>query len=136
MSDDKPRTHTILILDDDQFLLDMYTMKFKESGFTVIGVASGDEAVAQLRGGLIPDAILMDLVMPSMDGFDFLKKLKDEGLGQHSDIIILSNLGQPTDIERGKEFGIKDYIIKANATPSQVVERVLGDLKGEGGPKQ
>ena len=99
-----------------------------ELDFEVVGSAGGGQEAIALAKKLRPDAILMDLVMPAMDGFDFLKKLKSEGLGQHSMVIILSNLGQSADIERGKEFGIKDYIIKANATPSQVVERVLKNL--------
>lgn len=126
---DKPHArYAILILDDDQFLLDMYAMKFKESGFDVTSVSSGEEAFAKLDGGLMPDVILMDLVMPAMDGFGFLKKLADEHRAKGAALIMLSNLGQPSDIERGKEYGLKDYIIKANTTPSQVVARVLKNL--------
>ena len=113
----------VFIIDDDEFLLDMYAVKFREAGFDVEVAVSGAEALDAIKKGLVPDVILLDLVMPGVDGFDFLKTVKDEALVPNSRIIILTNLGQKEDIEKGLRFGAKDYIIKAHHTPSEVVQK-------------
>ena len=114
----------VLIVDDDEFLLDMYAVKFRESGFDVEIAGSGNEALEKVKNGLQPDVILLDLVMPGMDGFEFLKTMKsDPGTSQFT-IVILTNLGQKEDIDKGLALGAKDYIIKAHHTPSEVVSKV------------
>ena len=114
----------VLIIDDDTFLLDMYSIKFTESGFNVSTATSCTDALAKLTGGYKPDIMLVDIVMPGMDGIDFLKEARSRNLCEATHIIILSNLGQKEDIERGMSCGAQDYIVKANFTPSQVVARV------------
>jgi len=114
----------IIIVDDDRFLLDMYAVKFNESGFEIEPMAEGAGALSKLKDGYVPDAILMDVVMPSMDGFELLEKIKKENLAPNAKMIILSNLGQASDIAKGKELGADGYIVKANATPSEVVKQV------------
>ena len=120
----------VFIVDDDKFLLDMYTFKFKEKGFEVIQAFGGVDALNKLKGGIIPDIILLDVVMPVMDGFDLLNVIKSEKLAPDAKVIILSNLGQPADIKKGRELGANGYVIKASATPSEVVEKVLAVLQG------
>ncbi len=120
----------IIIIDDDKFLLDMYTFKFNEKGFEVIQALGSIDALQKLREGLVPDIMLLDLVMPTMDGFELLETIKKEGLAPTARIIILSNLGQPEDIERGRALGANGYVIKASATPSEVVLRVETVLAG------
>jgi len=115
----------ILIIDDDQFLLDMYVLKFTEKGFEVEAVFGSVNALSKLQEGDHFDIILTDIVMPSMDGFEFLEKVKKEKLAEGTKIIVLSNLGQPVDIEKGKKLGAAGYIVKANATPSEVVDQVM-----------
>lgn len=118
----------ILIVDDDPFILDMYILKFKEQGFDVETARDG-------KGGLDraesyqPNVLLLDIVMPVMDGFDVLSELKKRGTARNMKIILLSNLGQKSDVERGMELGANDYIIKAHFTPSEVVEKVRDLLK-------
>lgn len=113
----------VLIVDDDKFLLDMYSVKFREDGFDVeIGVG-GEDGLTKLRGGLSPDVIMLDIVMPGIDGFEFLETVQNEGLGK-STIVVLSNQGQDEEIERAKSLGAYDYIVKASAIPSEVVEQV------------
>lgn len=115
----------ILIIDDDIFLLDMYALKFKESGFDVEISKSGAEALEKLESNnFSPAAILLDILMPMMDGFELLKNLKEKRLAENSKIIVLSNLGQKEEIERGISLGADDYIVKAYHTPSEVVEKV------------
>jgi CheY-like chemotaxis protein len=121
---------SIFLIDDDQFLLKMYETKFKNSGFVVAVSASALSALQRLRDGFAPDIVLIDLVMPGMDGLEFIKHLKDEGLAKGAPIVVLSNQGQKDEVGRAKELGIDDYIVKASMIPSEVVEKVKRILKG------
>ncbi|KKU81650.1 MAG: Response regulator receiver protein [Parcubacteria group bacterium GW2011_GWA1_47_8] len=131
MEDKKEGVKKILIVDDDKFLLDMYTIKLKEKGFDVTPTRESTDVLNRLRGGETPDVMLLDIVMPAMDGFELLAAIKKENLAPHAKIIILSNLGLPSDIERGRELGANGYVVKASSTPSMVVERVIATLNGE-----
>ena len=113
----------ILIVDDDDFLLEMYAVKFKESGFDVSIAKNGDEAIKK-AGELEPEAILLDVVMPKMDGFEVLRNLKKQNISPKSLVIMLTNLGQKEDIEKGLSLGAADYVIKARFTPSEVVSKI------------
>ena len=121
----------IFIVDDDKFLLDMYTFKFNEKGFDVVQAFGSVDALNKLKGGIIPDIMLLDVVMPTMDGFELLSIIKNEKLAPNSKVIVLSNLGQPTDVEKGRTLGANGYVIKASATPYEVVEKVMTVLGGE-----
>ncbi len=130
--DTSPATNTpktILIVDDDSFLLDMYAMRFTQAQFTVVTASGAQEALTKLRGGLVPDVMLLDVVMPATDGFELLEMINKEGLVPTTIKIYLSNLGQEQDIARGKSLGAASYIVKANSTPSEVVAHVLEVLK-------
>ncbi len=116
----------ILIVDDDEFLLDMYALKFKESGFEVEVARGGEEAMETMRLGLKPDVLLLDIVMPALDGFDVLKLIKKENLIPGAVLVVLTNLGQKEDIEKGLHLGAQDYIVKTHFTPSEVVKKVSG----------
>jgi DNA-binding response OmpR family regulator len=125
MNKEDPRSYHVFVIDDDVFLLDMYATKFTQREFQVSSAPGTLEALEKLRGGLAPDVIVVDLVMPAMDGFEFLEVVRNEKLASNAVIIILSNLGQQEDIDRGLALGASGYIIKASATPSEVVEKVL-----------
>jgi len=120
----------ILIVDDDKFLLDMYTLKFRENNFEVDAAFGSVSALSKLQEGGNFDIILTDVVMPSMDGFEFLEKIKKDKLAKDAKVVVLSNLGQPSDIERGNKLGVDGYIVKANATPSEVVAKVVEIING------
>ncbi len=122
----------ILIIDDDSFLLDMYALKFTQSGFEVDTALGSEIALQKLQEGAKPDIILMDILMPVMDGFQLLEKINSEKICTASCKIILSNRGQQEDIERGKELGADGYIIKANATPAEVITQVTDILNKKG----
>ena len=123
------KKYKILIVDDDNFLIDMYALKFSESNFDVYTALGPDIAIDKLKEGLDPDIILLDIVMPKMDGFELMEKLNKENLAQKSQKIILSNRGQKSDIEKGKELGAIGYIVKASATPSEVITHVREMIK-------
>jgi DNA-binding response OmpR family regulator len=119
----------VLIVDDDEFLLDMYAVKFKEAGFEVDIAQNGEAALEKVRTGN-PDVVLLDVVMPKMDGFDVLRAIRKEKLAPHAEVFVLSNLGQKEDTDRGINLGAVDYIVKAHFTPSEVVARVNSTLSG------
>lgn len=118
----------ILIVDDDSFLLDMYALKFSQSNFDVYTAASGVQVLEKLHDGLCPDVILMDIIMPEMDGFEMLEKINAENLCHDVTKIILSNKSEQSDIERGTSLGVAGYIVKANSTPGEVIEQVVNIL--------
>ena len=117
--------YTILIIDDDKFLLDMYSIKFSQSDFSVETSLGSMEALGKLQDGLLPDVILTDVLMPAMDGFELIEEIKKKRLAGKSKIIILSNKGERSDIDRGVALGVDGYIVKASAIPSEVVEKVV-----------
>ncbi len=126
------KKYSILIVDDDKFLLNMYSMKFTKEGMVVTAVGDPQEALEKLRGGFTPDIIIMDIVMPGMDGIELLTKIREEKLSPSSIVIVLSNQGQQSDIDRAKAIGINGYIVKATTIPSEVlreVERIAQEAK-------
>ncbi len=122
----------VLIVDDDQFLLNMYSIKFKKFGFEVDTSTNGQEVLAKLKSGLVPDIILLDVVMPAMDGLELLEKIYKEKFAPEAFIFVLSNQNNPADIERAKSFGITSYIVKASSIPSEVVEEVSRKVLAKG----
>lgn len=118
----------ILIVDDDNFLLDMYALKFSQNNFEVYTAGNGVIAIEKLRTNLIPDIILLDIIMPEMDGFEMLAKINAEKLAPNAIKIVLSNKSQQSDLEQGSSLGVSGYIVKANSTPTEVIERVIAIL--------
>ena len=116
---------TILLVDDDAFLLDMYAVKFKEHGFTVKIALSGVDVLAKSNEDDKPDVILLDVVMPSIDGIELLRRIKKEKLAPNAVIIMLSNQGTPEIIAEADKLGADGFIIKASTIPSEVCDRVL-----------
>jgi CheY-like chemotaxis protein len=114
----------IFLVDDDKFLLDMYALKFHNKGHEVDTCTDGNEALKRLREGYTPDGMILDVVMPQMDGLTILEAIRKENLIPGSSIIMLTNQGQPTDIEKAEKLGINGYIIKATTIPSEVVGEV------------
>lgn len=118
----------ILIVDDDTFLLDMYALKFSQNNFEVHAASGGMQSIEKLRGGLKPDVILLDIIMPEMDGFEMLEKINSENLAPEAVKIVLSNKSQQSDIDRSTSLGASGYIVKANSTPVEVIEQVINIL--------
>jgi CheY-like chemotaxis protein len=114
----------ILIIDDDKFLLDMYSLKFTKGEYEVNTAFNGEEAISKIKDGYVPDIILTDIIMPVMDGLKFLKVLREQNLVPKATVVVLSNQGQNEDIETAKALGIDGYIIKALTIPSEVLEQV------------
>ena len=101
----------------------MYKVKFENEGFEVEIAHDGAEGL-DMAIKTKPDFILLDIIMPKIDGFAVLKKLRENEGTKKTPVILLTNLGQDEDVSRGKELGAVGYLIKANNTPSEVVEKV------------
>lgn len=114
--------YRIYLTDDDRFLVDLYALKFKSTGHDVTSFGGGEELIAALRkGGERPDAILLDIIMPGLDGFDTLDAIRKEGFAKDVPIIMLTNQGNESDVEKARARNVAGYIIKASAIPSEVV---------------
>jgi two-component system alkaline phosphatase synthesis response regulator PhoP len=113
----------IMLIDDDHFLLDMYSLKFKTRGLDIATADGSASALERIRGGESPDVVLLDIIMPTMDGLELLKILRDEKLIPNAVIIMLTN--QSDETEKAKALGADGYIVKATTIPSEVVDQVL-----------
>jgi DNA-binding response OmpR family regulator len=128
--------YRVFLVDDDRFLLDLYAVKFRNAGHEASVFGGGEELLTALRkeGAPAPDAILLDLIMPGMSGFEVLETIRKEQLAKGTKIIILSNQGQDSDIEKAKQLSADGYIIKASAIPSEVLAETLNTIEaGRGG---
>lgn len=118
-------TKRLILIDDDQFLLDMYALKFRQAGYTVEAFTSPQDAMEKLREGMEVDAVVTDSIMPGMDGLAVIETVKKENLGGVPALIMLSNQGQDSDVAEAKARGADGYIVKASAVPSQVLSEVV-----------
>jgi DNA-binding response OmpR family regulator len=119
----------ILLVEDDSFLIDIYTTKLKESGFSVEVASEGDEAIRKAKEEEF-DLVLLDIVLPKVDGWDILRQIKAESKLKDLKVIIISNLSQKEEVEKGMNLGAEKYLIKAHYTPSEVakeIKEVLGE---------
>lgn len=126
--DIKTGSYAVLVVEDDKFLRDLLTLKLKKEGFKVEEAVDGDEGLAKVRSSR-PSIIILDLIIPGKDGFAFLQDLKKDPKTASVPVIVLSNLGQREDIERAKSLGARDYMVKAQLTPIEVVERIKAALR-------
>ncbi|MBI4407296.1 MAG: response regulator [Candidatus Kerfeldbacteria bacterium] len=113
----------VLLVEDDEMLHGMYTQKFKNQGYEVVSAYNGADGI-KLAETEHPDVILLDVIMPKMDGFVALKKIRKGDTTAKIPVILLTNLGQEEDVRKGRELGANDYFIKANHTPQEVVDKV------------
>jgi CheY-like chemotaxis protein len=127
---DQTKKKKILIVEDDSFVMDIYQTKLAQSGFDVMLAVNGLEAIKKIeKEGDLPDLILLDIIMPYMDGLEVLKKLKENERCKNVPVILLTNLSQKEEIEEGLKLGASDYLIKSHFTPSEVLEKVNNYLK-------
>jgi len=121
----------ILLVEDDRFLIDIYSTKLKQSGFSVEVVTTGEEVLKRIAEKK-PDLLVLDIVLPQLNGWQLLKKIKANPKLKDLKVIILSNLGQKEEVEKGMSLGASKYLIKAHYTPSEVVGEIK-KLLSEGG---
>lgn len=122
MSDTK---YKILIIDDDKFLLGMYELKFSKGGHEVLVVTSATDALSKLKEGYAPDIILIDIILPGMDGLQLLENIRKDKICPQAIVIMLTNQGGKEEIEKAQSLKADGYLVKATLIPSEVVEEVL-----------
>ena len=120
----------ILLIEDDKFMSELIAMRFKKDGITLDWAENAEVGLAKIKTEK-PALILLDIVLPKMGGFEFLKKIKADKETASIPVIILSNLGQKVEIEQGMKLGAKDYLIKANFDLSDIIQKVNQALKEE-----
>jgi DNA-binding response OmpR family regulator len=123
---------SVLLIDDDKFMVDMYSMKFTQQGFDVHAYMSVNDAVAAIKDGLKPSVIVFDIKMPEHDGFDLLQMLNREHLAEGVLRIALTNESDEAEERRATELGADRYVIKASNLPSEVVNIVEQALLNHG----
>lgn len=118
-----------MIVEDDFFVSDVYETKFRNEGCEVATAHDGVEAMKKLEEGFVPDIILLDLIMPNMDGREFLEEMKKNPSFSSIPVFILSNLSQEEDMKESLALGAKEYIVKSHLTPTEVFQRVCEFLQ-------
>jgi DNA-binding response OmpR family regulator len=113
----------ILLIEDDPFLIDIYTTKLKEAGYSVKTAEDGDEGLRILKEKK-PDLVLLDVVLPNFNGWEILRKIKKDDSFKDLKVVVLSNLGEKDEVEKGLKLGATKYLVKAHYTPSEVIKEV------------
>lgn len=114
----------ILIVEDDNFLVRMLSKTIEAEGYEVVMAGTGEEGWRKASSDTAIRLILLDIMLPDLDGFEVLKRIRQYEPTKNTPVIIVSNLGQPEDQERGKALGATDYIIKSNVSLDEVAARV------------
>ena len=117
----------ILLVEDEELLINLLQRKLAEAGYSVFLARNGEDGLKLMRQNP-PDIVLLDIIMPKMGGFEVLEEMaKDESL-KKIPVIIISNSGQPVEIDRAKRFGVKDWLIKTEFDPEEVLEKVIAQI--------
>ena len=127
---EKNREIRVLIIEDDIYISEMYRIKFESEKFKTI-ITNDGAKILEIIEKEKPNIILLDIVMPVMDGFDVLKVIKNSKKHKNIPVVMLTNLSQKESIERGFELGAESYIVKSHFTPSEVVKKVRDILDGK-----
>jgi DNA-binding response OmpR family regulator len=118
----------ILIIEDDKFLRELISMKLRKEGYTIVEAVDGEEGEKKIKEEK-PDLVLLDLILPGIDGFEVLSRIKEDPTVSSIPVIILSNLGQKEEIEKGLKLGAIDFLVKAHFTPGEIIEKIKNILK-------
>lgn len=121
------KKNKIMVIEDDKFLRELLVRRLEEENFEVFSCVDGNEALAGIKKEL-PDLILLDLILPGIDGFEILKQVKQDNNISSIPVIILSNLGQQEEVEKGISLGAVDYLIKAHFTPGEIIDKIKSVL--------
>ncbi|MEX2054504.1 MAG: response regulator [Candidatus Colwellbacteria bacterium] len=121
---------SVLVVEDDVFLVNLLISRLQKAGLEVRKATTGEEALEILRGGFVPNLILLDIILPQKSGFEVLQEIQADPNLQKAPVIITSNLGQEDDVQRGKQLGVIDYFVKAQTPIDELVARVKAIVEG------
>lgn len=113
----------ILLIEDDKFLRELMNKKLVTMGYDVVAAADGESGLTTIKEAK-PDVVLLDLILPGINGFEVLERAKKDPDTMNVPVIILSNLGQSEDIEKGLKLGAKDFLVKAHFTPQEIINKL------------
>ncbi len=113
----------IVVVEDDKFLREMISRKLDKEGYEVIQAIDGEKGEQKIKEEK-PDLVLLDLILPGIDGFEVLSNIKQDSELKDIPVIILSNLGQKSEVERGLKLGAVDFLIKAHFTPGEIITKI------------
>ena len=113
----------ILIIEDDKFLKELIAKKLLKEGFEIEEAIDGEEGLRKIKEAK-PDLVLLDLILPGIDGFEVLKNIKEDPKLSLIPVVILSNLGQRDEVEKGLSLGAVDFLVKAHFTPEEIIEKI------------
>jgi DNA-binding response OmpR family regulator len=130
VSDKSATAKALLVVEDDKFLRELLTKRLADEKFTVFAAIDGEETFKIL------DMILLDIILPGINGFEILKRLKEDPTIAAIPVMMLTNLGQQSDMERGKDLGAEDYMVKADFTPKEIIERIKSFFEYSGRNKK
>lgn len=117
----------VLLIEDDLPMVRMYTTRLEKENIEVVVAQDGQEGLQKTREWS-PDLVILDLMIPKIGGMEILEQLRSQAKTKNLPVIILSNLSQEQDIQRSQQLGVKEFLVKANYTPSQVVGKIKAYL--------
>ncbi len=115
--------HTVAIIEDDDFLRSLAVSKLEKAGYTVIMAGNGEDGLKLVQEKK-PELLILDLMLPSMNGFDVLASVRKDASLANLKVIVFSNLGDDADMKKCQTLGIQDYLIKANFTLDELVQKI------------
>lgn len=118
----------ILIVEDDKFLRELIVKKLSNEGYEIIEAADGEQGLQKIKEDR-PELVLLDLILPGIDGFEVLTQKREDPFINAIPVVVLSNLGQKEDVDKGLNLGATDYLIKAHFTPGEIIEKVRNIIK-------
>jgi DNA-binding response OmpR family regulator len=127
MIDQTVEKKTILLIEDDTFLVKMYKSKFENEGFKALIAFDGEEGLKVALSEKI-DMLILDLMLPKLSGYDLLSRLRGEEKGKNMPVIVLTNLSKEEEEKGLYDLGVKEYLVKADLTPTQLVEKIRNYL--------
>lgn len=118
----------ILLVEDDSLIVKIYSTRLKADGFTIISADNGEDGLTVAEKEF-PDLILLDVMMPKVDGFTVLQKLRENPKFRQTPIIVYSNLGQESEMQKAIQMGATEFIVKANISPTELVTKIKSYIK-------
>lgn len=118
----------ILLIEDEQLMIDLLKRKLTQEGYEISVAKDGIEGLEKMRE-IKPDLILLDIVMPRMGGFEVMEEMIKEEELKKMPVIVISNSGQPVELDRAKQLGAKDWLIKTDFDPQEVVEKIVKQIR-------
>lgn len=121
----------ILLIEDEEIMVNLLQRKLGQEGYEVSVARDGEEGIKAIKQ-IMPDLVLLDIIMPKKSGFEVMEEVKKDAKLSQIPVVIISNSGQPVELDRAKDLGVKDWLIKTNFDPKEVIDKVIKQI----GPAQ